>query len=272
MSNHISFTIFTIVSTIYKPMRNLSFFILILCLTCCSDLTSVSEVPSSVEKMKSRNVSGRVFEFPDIQWTLLDTYSQKLAACQIPDSLISQISTDELVEICMEFPLLLDAYAFQTPLIGLQTMISRFNGFKELLARKDNCCCLFNYLKANDIRLIEYARMDKADIGRKTLIYTLSEYLLSFDEILENSSEALSKEISHFAYGMIEDKENVNSIFSMNSLSASAYLCIKGVLSDYKQSRGINPIIDKLLETGVLKDRTNLQEVKNICKYLMQNN
>ena len=71
---------------------------------------------------------------------------------------------------------------------------------------------------------------------------------------------------------MIEDKENVNSIFSMNSLSASAYLCINGILSDYKQNRGVNPIIDKLLETGVLKDRTNLQEVKNICKSLMQNN
>ena len=112
----------------------------------CTDmaLTTNTEDTNS-RQLESRNVRTPFFEFPVIQWEILETHEQKLAACEIPDSILSKIPTKDLVEICMKYPLLLDAYAFNTPLQGIKTVISRFNGFKELMNRKDNCIYIFDF-------------------------------------------------------------------------------------------------------------------------------
>lgn len=89
------------------------------------------EAAKNQPKQTRSITTNRTFEFPPIQWDAFDTYQQKVDACQIPDSLLPLLPTAELVQICMEYPLLMDAYAFDTLVKGMKEVINRFNGLKE---------------------------------------------------------------------------------------------------------------------------------------------
>lgn len=127
------------------------FFIIVLSicfLNSCTDMEPIGNENSLAEgKGTTRSVNAPSFEFPEINWAAYDTHAQKVAACQIPDSILSNIPTAELVGICMEYPLLFDAYAFNTPLQGIKVVASRFNGLQELMTREDNFECILAYLK-----------------------------------------------------------------------------------------------------------------------------
>lgn len=139
-------------------MKKSLFTLCALMLIGCAETTSTLEEKKSLQsEIVSRGKQVSSFEFPDIQWAAFDTHEQKLAACEIPDSVLSGISTEELVRICMEYPLIFDAYAFNSPLVGIKKVCSRFNGFKELMKRTDNCFYIFKYLKEKDIRNIDFA-------------------------------------------------------------------------------------------------------------------
>ena len=83
----------------------------------CTDTIQIRDDENIHSKsLSSRNVEAPIFDFPTIQWEMFETHEQKLAACEIPDSILPKIPTKDLVEICMKYPLLLDAYAFNTPM------------------------------------------------------------------------------------------------------------------------------------------------------------
>ena len=46
------------------------------------------------------------------EWQQLTTQELKVRACQIPDELLSQISTKDLVELCLNYPLLMNVTFF----------------------------------------------------------------------------------------------------------------------------------------------------------------
>ena len=74
--------------------------------------------------------------FPD-GWQYLETNEERYAALQLPDDMLSAMSTEELVEACMSYPLALDCFAYNDVEQGINSVISRFNGFAELKQRDD---------------------------------------------------------------------------------------------------------------------------------------
>lgn len=249
-------------------MRKLTFMMLLgafAVLSCTDIVPTTSENDLNLTKLNSRSVNDPIFEFPAIQWEALETHEQKLAACEIPDSILPSIPTKDLVKICMEYPLLLDAYAFNTPLQGIKTVASRFNGFKELTKRKDNCLQIFTYLKENDIRNRNLTGLTQAEAGRITLVYALAEYVLSFDNVLRNATESTKKEIASFVNDILENKEYQVSYHSLGGLTSSIYLWAS-ILSNTSQSRSINPTLDKFLETGIIQNIDEYQELKQQCQ------
>ena len=74
--------------------------------------------------------------FPD-GWQYLETNEERYAALQLLDDMLSAMSTEELVEACMSYPLALDCFAYNDVEQGINSVISRFNGFAELKQRDD---------------------------------------------------------------------------------------------------------------------------------------
>lgn len=83
------------------------------------------------------------YSFPvtvgSVEWDELGTVEQMRAATQIPDEILEVISTEDLISLILEYPLLCDLHAYGSLSEGYAAIKAEFNGINELLSRKD-CC------------------------------------------------------------------------------------------------------------------------------------
>lgn len=71
------------------------------------------------------------------EWKDLKSLQEKSEACQIPDDILSHMTTDALVETVMYYPLYINAFAYDIPKIGLSHIKEYYNGLQELYTRDD---------------------------------------------------------------------------------------------------------------------------------------
>ena len=64
------------------------------------------------------------FKQGDAKWKSYKSAKDRIKALQIPDSVISHIPTEQLLELCLDFPYLTDMYAFNDPKRGYEYLIS----------------------------------------------------------------------------------------------------------------------------------------------------
>ena len=63
---------------------------------------------------------------------------ERVNVCQIPEDILSTLSTEDLTELCMQYPLLSQIlFVYNTYEGGLNTLFSHFNGIRELFQRND---------------------------------------------------------------------------------------------------------------------------------------
>jgi hypothetical protein len=71
------------------------------------------------------------------KWNQLETETGRLNVLQIPDNILKVIETEELVVTCLNYPSAFHYTAYDNEQVGLQKVISNFNGLQELFIRKD---------------------------------------------------------------------------------------------------------------------------------------
>ncbi|MBO5237856.1 MAG: hypothetical protein J6B50_03670 [Lachnospiraceae bacterium] len=103
------------------------------------------------------------YEFPidqyDDEWYALDSAVEMREVTQIPEALLDVISTEELINLIIKYPLLCDMKAYSTLEEGYYVVKERFNGIQELVAREDAYSELLKAYVAFDIpeeRLVDY--------------------------------------------------------------------------------------------------------------------
>lgn len=70
-------------------------------------------------------------------WKKLDNYQAKVDICQIPDHILTLMTTSELYTLFMAYPLLNDIFYFNDMNQGVDLLIENFNGARELFSRSD---------------------------------------------------------------------------------------------------------------------------------------
>ena len=70
-------------------------------------------------------------------WKALGSHADMLNACQIPETTLNRMSTAGLVETVLNYPLFGDAWAWDYPQEGFDSVSSGFNGIPALFDRKD---------------------------------------------------------------------------------------------------------------------------------------
>ena len=70
-------------------------------------------------------------------WKALGSHADMLNACQIPETTLNGMSTAGLVETVLNYPLFGDAWAWDNPQEGFDSVSSGFNGIPALFDRKD---------------------------------------------------------------------------------------------------------------------------------------
>lgn len=89
------------------------------------------------------------YEYPVLpgtqEWIDLGDTLTRRKACQIPEDILHNMTTDALFQTVLDYPFLTDIYAFNTIQEGYETVERRFNGLQELESRSDYLDVLTNY-------------------------------------------------------------------------------------------------------------------------------
>ena len=89
----------------------------------------------------SQTKTSDVYEFPvkqgTMEWKQFETIEKRIAALQIPVAVLVKISTEGLLETCLEFPYLTNIFFAENLTTGYEALIAEFNGFRELFKRRD---------------------------------------------------------------------------------------------------------------------------------------
>jgi hypothetical protein len=211
-------------------------------------------------------ILGQTWDYPvkpgTEEWESLKTHSEKVAICQIPIDVLKKISTDDLIEVCLNYPLNFDFYAYNSIKDGIVKVKDRFNGLQELLARKDNFSLLQRRMDINVFQAImaqsNYTVEEKGKIIHR---YTLIETLLSFDEFMDNADLSEILALEKKTISMLEYKESNKNLFSSFANAASALLLGKSIKRLSPNSK-FSIDTELFLETGVIKNSQIFPELK----------
>ena len=70
-------------------------------------------------------------------WNALGSHADMLAVCQIPEDILKNLTTRELLEVVLDYPLMVDMHVYSTMEQGFRSVMRQFNGLQELVSRPD---------------------------------------------------------------------------------------------------------------------------------------
>ena len=81
-----------------------------------------------------------VFSFDSItapsNWRTYESFAEKEAACQIPDSILHQLPSEKLYRLCVDYPLGTSCFYYNDYQFGFDRIMNAFNGYTELKCRR----------------------------------------------------------------------------------------------------------------------------------------
>jgi len=171
------------------------------------------------------------YEFPikptSKEWGSISSSKGMLAACQIPDYILKNISTKALAETCLNYPLFFEYTASNDERSAMEVMIQNFNGLKELAQRDDGMIELMKLYQELPIRKESTSKIQANDVPYKTMYIEL----VLADKIFvgkANYSELqeLKKILLHKYDGKLSNSD-IHSLYSIRKtllLGAVVYL------------------------------------------------
>lgn len=113
---------------------------LLFLLVACNEELQIDTKQPTIDN-KTRAFTSQTFSFDSVTkpeiWKTFQTLEEMQSACQIPDDVLPNLSTEELVQICMDYPLFGNFSAYNDELVGIKKVMDGFNGFTELKKRID---------------------------------------------------------------------------------------------------------------------------------------
>ena len=156
------------------------------------------------------------------EWKQLQSNESKVNACKIPDDILFCLSTEKLTDLCLQYPLFGDIFAFNFLDMGLNQLFINFNGIRELYKRKD----VANYLIKRYMEKIQSLSLQENEKLSTQFWYSIwgLDALLSRVEQQENLKEILRNLV--VGYEAISVLDN-NSRFLQYNFFARAHVIIK---------------------------------------------
>ena len=129
---------------------------------------------------------------------------------QLPENMLSELSTDDLIEAVLDYPFFVDVYAFNDVHTAVDIMYDSFNGLRELTSRSDLVPALIEKYRAEPVA----EKNSDDDVLRLDNI----EILLSQDFVIDKLSDDNITELSELILDKREQKvkSEVYGEFSVN--------------------------------------------------------
>ena len=151
------------------------------------------------------------FKYPlypgDINWSKYVTNQERIKALQIPNAILTEIPTNELLEVCVKFPLWYEIWFSNNFQDAFANLANRFNGFMELKKRPDIVNVLIEKEKTffkNHVRLQDYSTDEQGILSFQCFVLNMIVLQKDIAEKMDDKKkedfcEALNKneEIMH---------------------------------------------------------------------------
>lgn len=172
------------------------------------------------------------FKQGDDIWNKYSSARERILALQIPNDILPKIPTNNLLKICLDFPYLTDMFAYNSQKEGFDALVDEYNGFKDLLKRKDLIAALLDEFEMipNIIHKIVFAEeKEKGDYSFKyyVLTYLLKRAIIDLG-VNNDQKERISESIL------------VNKEIALKYPEIFGKLCVKAVNSLEKTINSTN--------------------------------
>jgi hypothetical protein len=222
--------------------------------------------------------SSGVYEYPvkpgSDQWKTFTTHTEMINSCQIPNTILQKMSTGDLVETCLNYPLYMDMFAYNQLQNGFDVVTAHFNGLQVFLNRED----------AGTVLLEKYKKMDPEAFDQNLSLIKKGEYAAKFyyveiliaqETILSNLQPIQRKLLLEECIRKFKEKEKYPEVY--DALSYRNILLIAGRIMAIEK---FDPLINKteidkrlkvFLQNGFTPDANIVKELFNLAvQYLNQ--
>ena len=174
----------------------------------------------------SQKICHSDFSYPikpgDGKWEKINSVKDRIASLQIPETILPDIPTDRLLDICLDYLYLLDVLFCDDYQKGLEALKTEFNGFNELLSRKDLGQCVFAKEKSFPLAVDQLQDKNEIEKGRFSFQCFVLELILAQDNVF-NTLSSNEEELLDITIRNLELKAAQTDIFS-NLNTVPSYL------------------------------------------------
>lgn len=198
---------------------------------------------------RSKNIDA--YEFPikpgTPEWGVLSSHTEMLEVCQIPEQILSNMSTEGLILTCLNYPMSRDMLAFKNLQYGVEIVISNFNGLRELLGRPDRSVKLLEVYRGMNPEGFdqEWTLVQK---GKYAFEFVYIEILLSQDIIISNLKKSDKHLLLRECLLKFDSKQKYHEVYGIHSLKTTGL-----IIGRIVQKENFKPFKQKIFENEKLK-------------------
>lgn len=160
-------------------------------------------------------------------WRTFRSHDEMLEACQIPSTILANLSTEELFLICLKYPLLMDIGAFNFFTDGYASYETNFNGIRELYKRSNAPSVIYSYYQQLKLQnAVMYSSI--SFVFRVSVI----EYMISASPVISKYSATQRKEVATELLSKLNIKKAQTGDFPNNYLNSTYRAIILIIKSD----------------------------------------
>lgn len=124
------------------------------------------------------------------EWKGYKNANDRKKVLQIPEEYLKDISTQELLDVCLEYPYLVDLMCYNTLREGFNAVLKDFNGFRELIKRDDLSNLCLSQLKNLPKRFGAVSSLDSFQRGKFAYQTFVLDLILLHDSVFSKISES----------------------------------------------------------------------------------
>lgn len=203
------------------------------------------------------------------EWGQLN-HGERVLASQIPEEVLNQMSTDELVTAVLDYPCFIDMIFYNTYQDGFEAVRDNFNGLQELLSRKDSGDYLMEaYRNVNLPRILSIS--DDNEKFEESLEVLYLETILAQPEITEILSTESLEELEslvekNYEIQVTNEDETASLSYSgyYESIAEQQGIELYDYTSTVKTPNGSS--VSVIVRTGTDTAYNNRAAIKNIIE------
>ena len=166
---------------------------------------------SQTSSKKWKKGKNKKYEYPvdydNMEWKKYKNHTQMIEVCTVPDDVVKNATTEELLDLVLNYPLLCDIFAYNSCEEGVAAVASQFNAFGELINRDDvSDIFLQRYLETE----IKDATADLEKNFDKVSEVVVLETVLAQEDIVDELTDEEQDELTEAIEENIKVKEQTN--------------------------------------------------------------